>query len=883
MSKWLNIFGARLRGLFGREGVIRDIDAELRFHVEMETEENVRRGMAPGEARRLALRSFGNVGAVRDAAYEVKGGGMLESILRDARFGARSLLKNKGFTAVAVLTLALGIGANAAIFAVIDAVLLRPLPYPESGRLVKLYARDAQGEDFSISPADFLEGYKGVDAFEHLAAYRETSFNMASQDRPERVSGVVVSPEFFNVLGVAPRHGRPVTPALDAPGGPRVVVLGHALWQKRFGGDVGVLGRSIDLDGEPRTVVGVMPEGFQFPAGAELWASSRYAVPEHPLRPTQDPTTRRDTQYFNVVGRLRPGTGLEQARAESNAVAARFKQQYGEAEEVVSAVVVSLHEDVVGETRSALLLLVGAVAILLLIACANVANILLARGATRQKEIALRLALGAGRVRLVRQFLTESLLLALAGGGLGVLLALWGLAPLKALVPGEVLGGAPLGLDARVLGFTALVSLVSALVFGLFPALNLADQDLNGVLKEGGRSGSGGARSNRARRVLVVSEIALAAVLLTGAGLLIRSLERLLDVSPGFDPERVLTAQLTLPQARYPEKAQRAAFAGRVLEELAGSPEVESAAVVSRIPMNFGRSTRSVEVQGQAPQNPSAEVTPDYITASPGYFRSMSIPVLAGRDFDARDVAGAQRVVVVNEATARHFWPGEDALGKLIKLDDDWSQVVGVVGNVRQISLAAKAPPTVYVPYAQDPWPFMSVVVRAKSSPAGAAPTLLGVVGRVDRDVPLYGVRPMGEVLQRSVSARRWRTLLLSLFAFTALGLACLGIYGVTAYSVTQRTHEIGVRMTLGAQKRDVLLMVVLQGLKLAVVGVAVGLLAALALSRLATSMLYGVEAADPLTLAAVSAILIGVTAAACLIPARRAANVDPLVALKYE
>lgn len=881
MSEWLNILRARLRGLTGRDRIIRDIDKELRFHVEMETQENVRRGMGPGEARRAALRSFGNVCAVRDAAYEVRGGGMFESILRDARYGARSLAKNKGFTAVAVLTLALGIGANAAIFAVIDAVLLRPLPYPESGRLVRLYAIDAAAETFGVSPADFLEGYSRAESFEHLAAYRETSFNASAQEGAERLSGAVVSPEFFSVMGVNPLRGRAISPAQDAPGGPRVVVLGHSLWQKRFGGDPSVLGQSINLDGEPRTVVGVMPEGFQFPAGAELWASARYAVPEHPLRPTQDPTARRDSQYFEVIGRLRPGVELERASAEAKAVAGRFKQQYGEEEESVSAKVVSLHEDVVGDTRSALLLLVGAVAILLLIACANVANILLARGATRQKEIALRLALGAGRVRLVRQFLTESLLLALVGGGLGVLLALWALAPLKALVPPDMSGGTPLTLDARVLAFTALVSLGSALIFGLFPALNLADQDLNGVLKEGGRGAASGARSNRARRVLVVSEIALAAVLLTGAGLLIRSLDRLLDVPAGFNPERVLTGQLTLPQARYPEKAQRAAFVGRVLEQLGGSPDVESAAIISRIPMNFGRSTRSVEIQGKTPT--TSDVTPDYLSTTPGYFRSMSIPLLAGRDFDARDVAGAQRVIIVNEAMVRNFWPGEDPLGKLMKTDDEWSQVVGVVGNVRQISLAMAPPSAVYVPYAQDPWPFMSVVVRAKSSTAGAAPTLLGAVGRVDRDVPLYDVRPMEEVLTTSVSARRWRTLLLSLFAFTALGLACLGIYGVTAYSVTQRTHEIGIRMTLGARKGDVLRLIVAQGLKLAVVGVVAGLLAALALSRLATSMLYGVEAADPLTLVAVSAILFGVTAAACLIPARRATRVDPLVALKYE
>ncbi|HEX8720664.1 MAG TPA: ABC transporter permease [Pyrinomonadaceae bacterium] len=882
MSGWLNIIAARLRGLVSRERVIRDIDEELRFHVEMEAQENVRRGMAEGEARRAALRSFGNVGAVRDAAYEVRGGGMLEGILRDARYGARSLAKNRGFTAAAVLTLALGIGATTAIFGIIDAVLLRPLPYPEAGRLVTLRARDARGDDFSVSPADFLEGYSRANSFEHLAAYRESSFNMAGRERPERVSGAVVSPEFFEVFGVNPQSGRTIAPAHDAPGGPRVVVLSHALWQRRFGGDAGVVGRSIDLDGEPRTVVGVMPEGFRFPSGAELWASSRYAVPEHPLRPTQDATVHRDWQYFDVVGRLRQGVGLEQARAEAKAVAGRLKGQYGEEEESVSATVTTLHEYVVGETRHALLLLVGAVAILLLIACANVANILLARGASRQKEITLRLALGAGRVRLVRQLLTESVLLALAGGALGVLLALWGVAPLKAFIPAEMSGGGSPLLDVRVLAFTALVSLGSAVLFGLFPALNLADQDLNSVLKEGGRGPGGGARSNRARRVLVVSEIALAAVLLTGAGLLIRSFNRLLDVPAGFDAGKVLSAQLTLPQARYPEKAARAAFVRRLLAGLDGAAGVESAAVISRLPLNSGRSTRSVEVEGRTPP-PGGEVNPDYLSASPGYFRSMGIPVVAGRDFDERDGEGSQQVLIINEAAARYFWPGQDAVGKLMKVNEESARVVGVVGNVRQHSLTEPPPTTVYVPYAQDPWPFMALVARAKGEPAGVAATLQGAVVAVDRDLPLYGVRTMGEVLTRSVSERRWRTLLLSLFAFTALALSCLGVYGVTSYSVTQRTHEIGLRMTLGAQKGDVLRLVVAQGLKLAAVGVGLGLLGSLALARLATSVLYGVEGADPLTLAGVSLVLLVVTAAACLIPARRAAKVDPLVALKYE
>jgi putative ABC transport system permease protein len=882
MKRRLNILRTRLRGLFGRESVILDIEEELRSHVEMETRANAEKGMSPEEARRAALRSFGNVGVIRDAAYEVRGGGMMEDFIRDARYGVRSLAKNPGFTAVAVLTLALGIGATTAIFGVIDAVLLKPLPYPEAERLVKLYGHDESGETYMISPADYLEHYGKADSFERVAAYRESSFNLTGQERPERVSGAVVSPDFFTVMAVNPRLGRAISAGQDAPGGARVVVLSYGLWQRRFGGDAGVLGQAVDLDGEPRTVVGIMPEGFQYPAGSELWASSRFAVPEHPLKPGDDPSTRRDTHYFDVIARLKPGVAPEQAKAEADALAARLKQQYMDDEENAGATVVTLHEDLVGETRPALLLLVGAVAILLLIACANVANILLARGATRQKEIALRMALGASRVRLVRQLLTESVLLALAGGGLGVLFALWGMAPLRALIPPDVSNAATLSLDARVLIFTAVVALGSAVVFGLFPALNLADQDLNDALKEGGRGSASGARSNRARRFLVVSEVALAAVLLTGAGLLIRSFSRLTDVPVGFNSESVLSAQLTLPQARYPGKSDRALFVRQVVERLSNSPGVTSAAVISRLPLNPGASTRSVEVQGRTPP-PAGDVAPDYLVTSPDYFRSMSIPFIEGRDFDERDDANAQRVVIVNEATARHFWPDQDPLGRMIKVDEDWSQVVGVVGNVRQHSLAQVPPPAIYVPYAQDPWPFMAFVVRTKSNPAGAAPALLSAIRSVDKDEPVYGVRTMDEVMSRSLSARRWRMLLLSLFAFAALILACLGIYGVTAYSVTQRTHEIGIRMTLGAQKRDVLKMVVLQGVKLALVGVAVGLLAALVLMRLATSLLYGVEVTDPLTLVAVPATLVGVTLLACCIPAIRATRIDPMVALRYE
>lgn len=879
---WLSSLGRRVRALLRSEEIHQEIDEELHFHIDMQAEENVRHGMEPDEARREAERRIGRLERVKEQGYEVRGGRWLESFWRDCRYGARSLRNSPGFTLAAVLTLAVSIGANTAIFGLVNAVLLRPLPYPDADRLVKLYGRDETGENFPIAPADYLEHYRQARSFEQLAAYRETPFNLTGRERPERLNGAIVTQEFFALLKVQPRAGRVILPGQDEPGSPRVVVLSDALWQKWYGRDPGVLGQTLNLDGEPRTVIGVMPEGFQFPAGSELWASSRYAVPEHPLRATSDPSLRRDTHYFDIIGRLKPGITPEQAKAEAGAIATQIKQQYGDDEEAVGAAVVSLHEDIVGGTRPALLLLIGAVAILLLIACANVANILLARGASRQKEIVLRMALGAGRVRVVRQLLIESLLLATVGGFLGALLALWGVTPLKALMPPDMSAGAGPGLDGRVFVFAAIVSLGSVLIVGLFPAINLAGLNLNGVLNEGGRGGAGGGRSARARRLLVASEIALAVVLLVGAGLLMRSFYRLSEVPLGFDPQEVVSAQLTLPQTRYPEKVDRARFVRQVLERLGSEPGLTSTAVISRLPLNAGASTRSVEVQGRLAPS-SGEVTPDYLVISPHYFRSLSITALAGRDFDERDDAGSPRVVIINEAVARHFWTGQDPLGKLIKIGDDWSQVVGVVGNVRQRSPAQEPPPSVYVPYAQDPWPSMSLVVRTKSDTAVATRALEAAVGSVDKDVPVYRVRAMSEVVAQSLSARRWRMLLLGLFGLTALTLACLGIYGVTAYSVVQRTREIGIRLALGAQKGDVLRLVIAQGLKLALVGVAVGLLAALALMKLAASLLYGVDVADPLTLVAVSALLITLTILACLVPARRATKVNPIIALKHE
>lgn len=629
-----------------------------------------------------------------------------------------------------------------------------------------------------------------------------------------------------------------------------------------------------------------MPQHFQYPPESELWTAARFAVPEHILRPDVDQSNARDTHYFFAIGRLRPGISLEQARAEAGTIARRLKQQYGSDEEASSAALVTLHDDLIGPARPALMILLGAVALLLVIACANLANILLARGAARQKEIAVRAALGAGRARLVRQFLTESILLAAAGGGLGVALAYAGLRPLHALLPDDMLANAALKLDPRVLVFTTLVSLASGILFGLFPALHLSGAALEGMLKEGSRGSSGGVRAHRTRSALVATEVALAAVLLVGAGLLIRSFSRLLAVSEGFRPARVLTLRLSLPEARYPGEGDRARFVARAIESIASVPGVDSAAVVSRLPLNPGNSTRSADIKGRTSTHD--DLAPDYLVISPDYFRSMGIRLLSGRAFTERDDLAAPPVVIVDQSMARYFWPGRNPVGEFVMVggcgkENEWCQVVGVVEDVHQHNLDQTPRPAVYVPYARDPWPFMVFVVRTRTAPAAAASDVQSAIHSVDPDQPLYGVRSMEEVVAASRSPRRVRMLLLSLFAALALALACVGIYGVMAYLVAERTHEIGIRMALGADRKDVLSLIVGQGLKLAAAGVAAGLLLAAGLSRFLSTVLYGVGTTDAPAFAGVAALLVALAAAASYLPAWRATRVDPVTSLRAQ
>jgi putative ABC transport system permease protein len=861
-----------------------DFSAEIQAHIALEAERLQAEGLSQADADAAARRAFGNPTAAEERYYESGRWQWWDQVTRDAHYTLRMLRRSPAFTVAAVLTLALGIGANTAIFSVIDAALLRPLPYPQPDRIVILYGRGTV-DNAELSPATFLDFRRQSRSLD-LAGYRQSPFSLTGQDRPERIAGAVVTPDFFRVLGVQAQLGRTLTAEMDKPGAPRTVVLSYALWQRRYGGSPDALGRQLLLDGEPRTVVGVMPQFFQYPAESELWTAARFAVPEHILRPDLDQSNIRDSHYFDTIGRLRPGVSLAQARAESEMIARRLKRQYGSDEEASGASLVTLHDDLIGPARPALMILLGAVALLLVIACANVANILLARGAARQKEIAVRSALGAGRARLVRQFLTESVLLAAAGGGLGIALAYAGLHPLRAALPEGMLSHAALRLDPQVLIFTTLVSLASGILFGLFPALHLSGSALDGMLKEQGRGSSGGIRAHRTRSVLVATEVALAAVLLVGAGLLIRGFSRLLGVSEGFRAERVLSLRLSLPEVRYPDALARARFAVRTIESIAALPGVSSAAVVSRLPLNPGNSTRSVDLKGRT--STENDPAPDYLVISPEYFSSMGIQLLSGRGFTERDDASGPPVVIVSRSMARYFWPGRNPIGEFVTVggcgkENEWCQVVGVVEDVHQHKLDQTPRPAVYVPYARDPWPFLVFVVRTRTEPAAVASAVQSAIHSIDRDQPIYGVRTMEEVVSLSRSPRRVGMLLLSLFAALALVLACVGIYGVISYQVAQRAHEIGIRMALGADRRNVLGLIVGHGLRLAVGGVAAGLVLAAGLSRFLSTVLYGVGTTDALTFAGVAALLVGVAVAASTLPAWRATRVDPVSSLRAQ
>jgi putative ABC transport system permease protein len=804
------------------------------------------------------------------------GGGrarVFADVLRDLRYAVRQLTDNPGFTAVAVLALAVGIGATTSIFTVINGVLLRPLPYPAPEELVRVHEIVPQYGRFSVAPATFLDWRQQNTVLERIAAWDGSTATLGTASGPERVSSAEVSWDVFQLLEVEPVLGRGFRAEEEHPGRNNVIVLSHGMWQRRFGGDRGVLGRIVALSGTPVAIVGVMPAGFHFPArDTEFW---------RPLA-LEPANATRGGHYLGVIARMKNGVTVQQANAELKTISERLALQYPQASAEESAEVIPLHDNVVGRVRPALLTLLAAVGVVILIACANVANLLLVRASVREKEIAIRIALGAGRVRLVRQMLVESLVLALAGGVLGLLLAYAAIDPIQTLSAGSVPRVQDVVIDRRVLGFALVVSVLTGVIFGLAPAWQASRGEIGDVLKEGGRSSvvSGG---RRLRSALLIGEVALSIVLLVGATLLVRSFFRITSVDPGFRADEVLAFRIALHEPSYPEPHNQVAFYERLRDDLEALPEVSAAGMAQTLPLR-GDYVLSFAIEGRPAADSGAGVSANYRSVTEGYFQALGIPLMHGRTFTAGDGADAPKVAIVDEAFVRRHFPTEDAIGRGIDIGngtDGFYKIVGVVGDVHHEGLDANPEPTMYVPLAQDAFDTIWVVAKSGKDPSSLSAAVRQVVHDIDPGLPVYSVVPLSEVLSDSVAERRFSMLLLGLFAVSALFLAAVGLYGVVAYGVSQRTQELGVRMAMGARPADLLRMVIGGGLKLALAGVVIGLAGALALARIISSMLFGVTPFDPASYLATAVMLLAVATLACYLPARRATRVDPIVALR--
>ncbi|HEV2863911.1 MAG TPA: ABC transporter permease [Pyrinomonadaceae bacterium] len=874
---WLRFAWLRLRGLLRKEQVEDEMDAELRFHLMMRARENVRDGMTPERAVREARRRFGSLDRVKDAAREIKGGGMLETLLQDVRYGVRMMRKSPAFTLIAVLTLAAGVGANTAIFSVVNAVLLKSLPYHNSQRLVIVLGADRSPGPGVLSPVEAQDFAARLTTLEDFAAVQSQSVNLTGGARPERVRGAFVTANFFEVFNLLPTAGRTFARGEDGPGAERVAVVNEGFWRRRLNSAAELAGLKLILNGEPYSVVGVVPDSFRqpFDAEVEVWTTVQ-RFPGY--------SERRDARFLFGMGHLKPGVTQAQAQAEADAVAAQMAQAFPNESAGRGAKVELLQERAVKNIRPILLALFAAVGCILLIACSNLANLTLARGTARQKEFALRSALGAGRGRLVRQLLTETTLLALLGGGTGLLLARWGVDLLLAVNP-DVLPRAEVRIDAAVLLFTLGASVLTGLLFGLAPAWQMSRFDLNKSLKEGGRAGGEGAGANRARGVFIVVQMALALVLLVGGALFIKSFYALLQVDPGFKPENLLTLEYRLPRNKYAESAAQWEFHRRVVEQLRAVPGVQSAALIRGLPLtgNSGSARVALPDGETAPkgQEPQVQIN----TATPDYFATMGIPFVKGRLFDDGDRLDTPAVFVVNQTMARRLWPNQDPVGRQIKIlgDDTVGTVVGVVGDAKHDWLSEEQRPQLYDCYSQSPGLFATVVVRTKVEPMSLAQAVREAVWKVDKDQPVWKVRTVEALMAYNVADKRFLMLLMVVFAGLALTITAVGLYGVVNYTVGRRTHEIGIRMALGARAADVLRLVVSQGMRLAVAGVGVGLIASFVLTRFIQSLLFGVSPTDALTFAGVAMLLGGVALLACYVPARRATKVDPLIALRHE
>jgi predicted permease len=900
----LRVWCLRFAELFRKERRDRELAEELESHLQLHIEDNLRAGMSAAEARRHALIKLGGIEQAKENYRDRRGIPVFETVLQDVRYGLRMLRKNPGFTAVAVVTLALGIGLTTAIFTVVNAVLIRPLPFKNPSSLVMLWENSLGLTKSPFSAPDFSFLQRSQTSFEAMGAFQKKEFEISGNGQPEQVMAARVSASVFPMLGIEPILGRTFTAEEDAPGS-NVVLMSYGLWQRRYGRAKDIIGRSINLDRQIYTILGVMPQSFDVPVGSILPGLPSNHQPADlwlPMAFTPDELQGWGNMYNNtVIARLKRHTTLAQARTEAELLSNRLTSIYPPA--VMKAfnarpfnlVVYPYHEEVAGPVREPLLVLMTAVGLVLLIACANVATLLLSRAATRQREIAVRAALGATRARVLRQLLTESLLLAASGGAFGFILARWGIKALLALVPPEVPLPHQVSLGDGTFAFVVGVSIVTALLFGLAPALQISSLPLQHGLREGGRSATSGRAQQRLRELFVTMEFAMALVLLVGAGLLIRSFAKLLVTDPGFRPDRVLTMSLPLPYNAYPRAAQIREFYQRLLEQIESLPGAAAVGFSNDLPLENREITMfQIENPGDAATNRSLGAT--WVLGD--YFQATGIALLQGRWITTQDLRDSQPVAMVSQTLARQFWPNEDAVGKRIRWGTGplmpWRTVVGVVRDVNDRASGGRFQARVYMPYSQVPdgvvednvvgeWRSLNLVIRTQRDPEPLATTIVGRIHSLDPELAAAHIRTMTQVASSSVAGTRFNTLLLGIFGGVGMFLAVIGVYGVLAYMVTEQTHEIGIRTALGAERGQILRLVMRQGAKLAGAGVAIGLVAALGLTRLIRGLLYGVSATDPVTFGGVVIVLMSVTLLACYIPARRAMRVDPAVALRHE
>jgi predicted permease len=870
-----------------RRRKVSDFSAETEAHIQLEIERLQESGLSAEEARAAARRAFGNITQAQERFYEARRWLWWDGLCQDVRFGLRMLANTPGFTAVAVLTLALGIGANTAIFSIVDVVLLRSLPYRDPNQLVLMFDVPLNRPDAlsTISYRDFTVCRAQNRVFSQIAGNTFHDLTLTRAGEPAIVNTADVTPEIFSLLNVKPLLGRTLLPEDGKPGAAAVAVLSENLWRSRFGSNPGLIGQSIALDMRSFTVVGILPASFRYPEGAphqDVWISVMQDPLFGPL------TSQPGVRLVGVIGRLKPGVSLAKAQAEMNTLGARLAQEFPAEDSGLTFRIQPYRQAVVGNLKPALLILLSAVGLLLLIACANIANLLLSKATSRGREVAVRIALGASRARIVWQLLTESALLGLLGGVAGLLLAAWTVWGLHPFLPSEVVLISSIHVGGPVLVFALLLSLAAALAFGLAPALLATPSNLQTNLKEGGeRTGQRGGQ--HVRSFFAIAEISLAMVLLVAGGLLIRSFALVTSVNPGFDPNNVTEAEVSLPQFQYSTAQQWTAFSKELLARLHAQPGLQDSALAAPLPMDRqGEATFAFNIVGNPPLPPGESTTADYATVSPEYFHVMRIPLLRGRFFSEQDSPANPNVAIISETLARRYFPNQDPIGKQMRFGfppngNVSRNIVGVVGDVRDVALSQKPGSMMYVPFAQAPLYGGEVVVRSSLSTSSVAAAIRQEVHSIDKDLPVTDVASFPDALGQSISRERFRTFLLGSFSAIALVLAAVGIFGVISYSASQRTHEIGIRMALGAQRRDVLHLILGQGAKLALLGLGIGVVLAFLLTRLIASLLYGVSATDPLTFGAAAIVLLGVAVTACYIPARRAMRVDPMVALRYQ